>query len=608
MNWTGGRLSRHSFKDKHTRRAREKLHFAKVRRLASRNRKEDLSPIRIPRSTPDVVEISGAPLIRHGNKKNGESGFRNADKNQYLQKKDNLRDGWKRPGQQTSIGNSNKVSSDGNTLGSLKLPAENLEDIRRKLLQKSDWAHLSASRPLNLHFITEEERYNYGRRRPLTQADQKRLAAPEKRRAPVFQSYQWSSKRRKRGEPRDDASTQPNLDDISIRIDEQKLASLTPRLRSDSQVMSQISSEPMLLDREEGNEGNIKRSTSIFAKLRSNGTVNIFGTPDNGFSTPCDFGGSQRKQTPTCPTVFKQSDLPMLNRHGAFTTHGHQTMYIPPGLEDVTVLDASEYSNPTGLSPHIPVLGDKSRMERPVNTQEASSYDPGAKISKKNKLGTPIEAHSHPIPSESPRRATFFGQTIEESPKDFPSADEIWKRLIFKPRDDNIDRREELGPSFFMEKEAGDIKDISSLHEADTLGNIITNDSLTDMETFPTAANTSLNWTPSSKNCRMVPSETDFLSQFSPMGGYIDEFLGDMSMHNNATKTNKSVHLSSPETRFRDWHGFRHMEHIDEAPCSDFAWSSDPPAQSVRDPRSLGMNVPASPQSFASRSINNPGY
>ncbi|KAJ6157611.1 hypothetical protein N7470_005203, partial [Penicillium chermesinum] len=86
-----------------------------------------------------------------------------------------------------------------------------LDQIKQKLLRRSDWAVLSATRPLAISFPPQTERF--GKRRKLTGADHKRLTATngEHTLPMLFQSYRRGS----------GLSAGHYLPDVQIRINGQ---------------------------------------------------------------------------------------------------------------------------------------------------------------------------------------------------------------------------------------------------------------------------------------------------------------------------------------------------------------------------------------------------
>ncbi|KAE8150237.1 hypothetical protein BDV25DRAFT_140006 [Aspergillus avenaceus] len=88
-------------------------------------------------------------------------------------------------------------------------PPTNLATLKRKLLETPDWASISAARPAKITFTTAEELAQFGKRRKLTDADRARLNAPHTQslRAPLFS----------RAEP-------ATIENLEIRINGEKVA------------------------------------------------------------------------------------------------------------------------------------------------------------------------------------------------------------------------------------------------------------------------------------------------------------------------------------------------------------------------------------------------
>jgi len=150
----------------------------------------------------------------------------------------------------------------------------------------------------------------------------------------------------------------------------------------------------------------------------------------------------------------------------------------------------------------------------------------------------------------------IFGQITTPSRK-ARREDEEWIHFIFGSDDDK-----EVTPAGILGMDVGvdrgrktNIGADSSIHTESNDNqflNIAEASSITGA-TVQTAENTYLNNyhspRPSSENCVSV-SETDFLSQLSPMGGYIDEGLCQMSVYNNPARTVQSVSSTSSSSVF----------------------------------------------------------
>ncbi|KAL2222661.1 hypothetical protein M432DRAFT_555318, partial [Thermoascus aurantiacus ATCC 26904] len=219
MNWTGGRLHRHSHNKPSSLSRIQKQHFAKAR-LKLRNESHQASPLRFFTPRKPVHEVSGklTPSADHSYASQLPS------RNQSLTYKDT-------PGHEVPRERPRTSSQ--------------LEDLKRQLLRQGDWTAVSAARPLRMTFASAAQREMVGKRRKITADDQRRHAAPA---AKVF-SPEFHTTLRKRTR-RNTSSEISTLEDISIRIDGYRPNS---SLRHDNQKLaySQESSESMLLDREE---------------------------------------------------------------------------------------------------------------------------------------------------------------------------------------------------------------------------------------------------------------------------------------------------------------------------------------------------------------------
>lgn len=287
MNWTGGRLHRHSHNKPSSLSRIQKQHFAKAR-LKLRNESHQASPLRFFTPRKPVHEVFGklTPSADHsyavladGNHRTGKrrrtDDFPNTQPCQShekhiskrrlrslegLNRLQRLRDAdcdqqlvspWNSHRQTESQLPSRNQSLTYKDSPGHEVPRERprtssqLEDLKRQLLRQGDWTAVSAARPLRMTFASAAQREMVGKRRKITADDQRRRAAPA---AKVF-SPEFHTTLRKRTR-RNTSSEISTLEDISIRIDGYRPNS---SLRHDNQKLaySQESSESMLLDREE---------------------------------------------------------------------------------------------------------------------------------------------------------------------------------------------------------------------------------------------------------------------------------------------------------------------------------------------------------------------
>lgn len=85
-----------------------------------------------------------------------------------------------------------------------------LETLKRRLLRDPDWAAVSAARPLEITFASPQEAEHFGKRRRLTERDQKRLSADHGNRPTLAfpKAHYW----------RESRDTDTALDQIEIKI------------------------------------------------------------------------------------------------------------------------------------------------------------------------------------------------------------------------------------------------------------------------------------------------------------------------------------------------------------------------------------------------------
>ncbi|KAL3482227.1 hypothetical protein BJX99DRAFT_84159 [Aspergillus californicus] len=112
-------------------------------------------------------------------------------------------------------------------------PPDRLEQIKRRLLETPDWGAIGAARPVQVSFTPQEERERFGKRRRLTKKDHERLNTPTFTRPRV----------RKAMPPEDNIHEK-----LEIRIDGRRLGQGT--VRNQESPLNMISSRPMLVDEE----------------------------------------------------------------------------------------------------------------------------------------------------------------------------------------------------------------------------------------------------------------------------------------------------------------------------------------------------------------------
>lgn len=147
----------------------------------------------------------------------------------------------------------------------------------------------------------------------------------------------------------------------------------------------------------------------------------------------------------------------------------------------------------------------------------------------------------------SPSPPTIFGQRLHERATHIPRKEDSWMKFIFEPEIGNKDLQSHhldtgIARGKYKTKSKGqDLGTDSSILEETTrrhAGNVETSSNA--KSTGKTSANTSLNdGIPSATNVEFA-SETDFLSNLSPMEGFLDENLAHISVYNNAPRTVRS--------------------------------------------------------------------
>ncbi|GIC87308.1 uncharacterized protein Aud_003692, partial [Aspergillus udagawae] len=216
MNWTGGRLQRHSNNRSSNLARNQKQKFAKSRRRSVKDYRQAPSLIEFvtfgtslqPKSTGDEAQ-------RHG-----------------LASQATVNSSLSRLARDPSICSEQVNNSQ---------PPDRIEHIKRQLLETTDWAAVGAARPLRISFTPVEEFEHFGKRRRLTEADRTRLATMEHRAVP-------SELNKSRRAPRQDISS----DRLGIEGLEIKINGWLCHARGDipKKRHENFSSQPMLLDRE----------------------------------------------------------------------------------------------------------------------------------------------------------------------------------------------------------------------------------------------------------------------------------------------------------------------------------------------------------------------
>ncbi|KAJ9226703.1 hypothetical protein DTO027B5_1961 [Paecilomyces variotii] len=235
MNWTGGRLQRHSHNKPGSRSRRQKQHFAKARlKVQKESHQQDNTPFsslpawnQLPATGKGDQEHSHVPCSRE------------SDSRYISQRRANSSEEPGRSGDSQT-----RKGTDGNITTEHPASSSRLDILKQKLLQKNDWVTVSVTRPLKMSYVSAEEREKVGRRRKITDDDRKRQKAPAQR---VISPEFYTRKRRKLDHEGNKTGTPRDIN-ITIRDYRPDTAPLSTAAKLQH---SQQSSESMLLDREE---------------------------------------------------------------------------------------------------------------------------------------------------------------------------------------------------------------------------------------------------------------------------------------------------------------------------------------------------------------------
>jgi hypothetical protein len=260
----------------------------------------------------------------------------------------------------------------------------------------------------------------------------------------------------------------------------------------------------------------------------------------------------------------------------AVTTHDTGSHFPNPKFDD-------DRNSPTGA----PAKAGKLRES--ISGPEESCDTGGLSV------GNERFPHNTPANSNKLNRAddtsptmrgpvTFFGQTRSPRDKNEAKEDEIWMRFIFGSDGGNEEvSMEKLALRYDnIKAEFPNIGVESSIEDENGEDSILSETKVVPITaaTVQTSENTLLNYV-ASRGTSAPDSETDFLSQLSPMEGYIEESLSRMSVHNNPARTAHSID-SSPRSPIYD-QGLCNRQNLDPPGTSaPFSSPSSPPASFTR--------------------------
>jgi len=200
MNWTGGRLQRHSKANANPQLKAQRQHFARARVQLQSGRSVpaplSFSIVHQP-SVQEAFSGGRTGLVEHSQPHattTSLEGRHNSPDNQQGKPIHNKRQRRIQPQDATTddlIDSSNKrgISAEGRRRGDFDAdedkrsgsdthapPARNtLTAVKQSLLKRSDWMGLAAAKPLKINFALAEEMEKIGRRRKITLKDKKRL-------------------------------------------------------------------------------------------------------------------------------------------------------------------------------------------------------------------------------------------------------------------------------------------------------------------------------------------------------------------------------------------------------------------------------------------------
>lgn len=213
-----------------------------------------------------------------------------------------------------------------NKPGSIGSPPARVEEMRKKLLDKKDWAGLSLSRPHKLHTPCGQVKGRLGRKQSLP------YGRNPIRYSPQGGQFSLPVERRKIAQPHLYPTNQLSSDDISIWIEQQQEEPQHEALHNGMYMEAQESVEPISSD------NNTSRDRSI-RSLRST-TRNARSICQSGMKTPRYAACGNRVDNEKCQLQLTKrldispnpdlSNLPVLDRRGSFATIDGQTRYVPP--------------------------------------------------------------------------------------------------------------------------------------------------------------------------------------------------------------------------------------------------------------------------------------
>ncbi|QKX56971.1 uncharacterized protein TRUGW13939_04079 [Talaromyces rugulosus] len=239
MNWTGGRLRRQSHNRPDSILRIQKQHFAKgrLKKRESNNKNSSISYLR----SISHLRDNGPNEPYHNSTRNGDASWTTSQADQAGNRictSFNITHG--NQSHQGNLASANRLAIKPSSNAEEGTGLSYIDNIKQRLLHKTDWVGISPTRPVQVNFVPIEEKERIGKRRKLSSADRMTATAMTRRstlhsKASFSFDGQWS--------PRMNPGSGSNID-IRIHTAETPLGisgSLQSPIRMDS-------SDSILLD------------------------------------------------------------------------------------------------------------------------------------------------------------------------------------------------------------------------------------------------------------------------------------------------------------------------------------------------------------------------
>ncbi|EGD97811.1 hypothetical protein TESG_05318 [Trichophyton tonsurans CBS 112818] len=333
MNWTGGRLHRSSHKTKSSSKhvGGKRVVRAEIRMV---DRPRDTRSLKIATGATDKAgcDDGHAGTIRAVDDL-GES-FQKVKQPAYS----NAEDLQSKTHCHSQITKSNLIDS----------PAVRAEQMKKKLLDKKDWAGLSLSRPPRLHTPCGQDKWRLGRRQSLSY--ERSLSRYSPQRGPLSLPI----KRRKIAQPHLYPTNQLSSDDISVWIEQQQEEPQYEALDNETYMEPQELVEPILSNNSTSRDRPTRSTERNARSICQSGmkTLQYAACGNRVNDEGYQLQSCKRLDASPSPDL---SNIPVLDRRGSFATIDGQTRYVPP----------PSYKPSSSSSPE-----EDSRMKSPRNADE----------------------------------------------------------------------------------------------------------------------------------------------------------------------------------------------------------------------------------------------